>query len=154
MTSCILVAVADSAAGLTAARAAVRLAAELGAEIRALHVVEDGATSSLIGAASGEAELAARRDTAAVAVLRYVADLAAGRGVPVQLVQRHGAIAATILAEADACGADVVVLGRTVRRGAGAPSLGENAQQVLDLAQQPVLVVPERPPGLTRGAAR
>jgi nucleotide-binding universal stress UspA family protein len=144
MSEQILVAVAHSAAGLAAARAAVSLAVKLGAELRALHVLEDGETSTLIRAASTEGELTHRRDIAAVAVLRFVADLASREGVPVQLVQRDGAIARSILAEADACAADVIVLGRSVRHGTGAPSVGDNAQQVLELAQQPVLVVPAR----------
>lgn len=141
----VLVAVADSAASLAAARTAVDLAARLAADVRAVHVVADGDVSTLIRAASGRGSLHERRQAAAVSVLRHVADLAERAGVPVTTVQRDGDIGASILAEAETWGADLVVLGRTARRGAGQPFLSDDAQQVLEFAEQPVLVVPTGP---------
>ena len=140
-----LVAVADSPASMTAARTAVDLAARLGAEVRAVHVVQDGDISALIGDASRHAQTTERRGAAAFSVLRYVAELSDRAGVPVTTVQRDGEIGASILAEAQAWGADLVVLGRTARRGTGHGFLSGDAQQVLEFADRPVLVVPTAP---------
>lgn len=142
MTERVLVAVADSPASMAAARAAVALAARLDARVRALHVVQDGDVSTAISAASARGDLRERRDAAAVSVLRYVAKLSEDAGVPVTTVQRVGEIGPLILAEADAWDADLVVLGRTGRRGTGQPFLSGDAQQVLEFTERPVLIVP------------
>lgn len=142
MSRRVLVAVADSPASMTAARTAIELAAELRAELRAVHVVQDHVLSTLIGAASARADLPERREAAAASVLRYVAELSQRAGVPVTTVQRAGDVGSAILAEAEAWHADLVVLGRTGRRGTGQPFLGADAQQVLEFARRPVLVVP------------
>lgn len=138
----VLVAVADSPASLAAARAAVDLAARLHGELRAIHVIVDGDVSTLIGGASRQTHLTERRGSAAVSVLRHVAALADRAGVPVTTVQEAGEVAPRILDQARDWPADLVVLGRTTRRGAGDPFIGIEAQRVLEFCDLPVLVVP------------
>jgi nucleotide-binding universal stress UspA family protein len=138
----VLLAVADSPAALRAARVAVELAARLGGEVRAVHVVPDGDVSTLISAASTHGDLTHRRDAAAVSVLRHVTELAGRAGVPATTVQCNGDVGTCILREAEAWEADVIVLGRTTRRGTGQPVLSGDAQRVLEFADRPVLVVP------------
>jgi nucleotide-binding universal stress UspA family protein len=138
----VLVAVVDSPASLAAARAAVDLAARLHGELRAVHVLVDGDVSTLLGKVSGQGRMTERRGSAAVAVLRHVADLAGRAGVPVTTVQAEGDVAARILDEVRDWPADLVVLGRTTRRGAGDPYIGIETQRVLEFCDRPVLVVP------------
>jgi nucleotide-binding universal stress UspA family protein len=62
--------------------------------------------------------------------------------VPVTTVQEEGDVAPRILDQARDWPADVVVLGRTTRRGAGDPFIGIEAQRILEFCDRPVLVVP------------
>ena len=134
----VLVAVADSPASLAAARAAVALAAQLRGELRVVHVIQDGVVREVLGPGVSE-----RREAAADSVLRHVAELAERAGVPVTTVRETGDVSVRVMAQADTWPADVIVLGRTTRRGAGAPFLGADAQRVLEFSDRPVLVVPE-----------
>lgn len=137
----LLVAVADSPASLAAARSAVHLATRLGAELRVVHVVTDGTLRTLLGAArppSGPREPLSE----AVPVLRHVADLARRAGVAVSTAQHEGDVGTGILDEARDWDADLIVVGRTTRRGAGDPFIGVEAQRVLEFSDRPVMVVP------------
>jgi nucleotide-binding universal stress UspA family protein len=141
MNGVVLVAVEDSAAAFAAARAAVDLVAALGGTLVAVNVDADRRTERL--SASGVvADVAHRRASAGLAALEHVARLGRGAGVAVSTMQRGGAVADTILAEARRCGAAVVVIARANRRGVGLPYIGAQAQQVLEFADVPVLVVP------------
>jgi nucleotide-binding universal stress UspA family protein len=75
----ILVAVDDSPAGLAAARTAVGLATRLGAELRFLNVVSDGAVTSSLGG-PGNAQVAERCQLAAAALLHHVSAMARDAG--------------------------------------------------------------------------
>jgi nucleotide-binding universal stress UspA family protein len=137
----LLVAVADSPASLAAARTAVSLAAQLGAELRAVHVVPDGFLSVLLaGARPAGAPVQPPSDT--VPVLRTVAVLAERAGVAVTTAQHDGDVGTGILDEARNWDADLIVVGRTTRHGAGDPFIGVAAQRVLEFSDRPVLVVP------------
>jgi nucleotide-binding universal stress UspA family protein len=136
----LLVAVADSPASLAAARTAVALAARLGAELRAVHVVRDDVVEEVLG--SGAPGVPERRDVAADSVLRHVARLAERAGVPATTVRERGDVCSRVMAQAEAWPADVIVLGRTTRHGAGEPFIGADAQRVLEFTDRPVLVVP------------
>jgi len=138
----LLVAVADSPASLAAARSAVELAARLGAQLRAVHVVSDGRLAALLGTV--EPGTGARGSPApeAVPVLAHVAELARRAGVPVSTVQHEGEVGPSVLDEARSWDADLIVVGRTTRRGAGDPFIGVDAQRVLEFCDCPVLVVP------------
>ncbi|HEV7213036.1 MAG TPA: universal stress protein [Blastococcus sp.] len=135
----LLVAVADSPASLAAARSAVELAARLGAQLRAVHVDTDGRLAVLLGRpgpATGAGE------AATVPVLAHVAELARRAGVAASTVQHQGEVGRCVLDEARGWGADLIVVGRTTRRGAGDPFIGVEAQRVLEFSDCPVLVVP------------
>jgi nucleotide-binding universal stress UspA family protein len=139
----VLVAVADSPASLAAARTAIALAGRVGAELRAVHVVQDGTLEQVIEAASHRSRLAERRETAAAAVLHHVAALAERAGVAVSTVQELGDdVARCVLHQARDWPADLIVLGRTARHGAGEPFLAPVSQHVLEFSECPVLVVP------------
>jgi nucleotide-binding universal stress UspA family protein len=138
----LLLAVADSPASLAAARAAVALAARLGAELRVVHVVPDGALRELLAGTQRPPGPAGERGAEPVPVLRHVAGLAQRAGVPVTTVRHEGDVGACILEEARHWGAELIVVGRTTRHGAGDPFIGVEAQRVLEFSDCPVLVVP------------
>lgn len=138
----VLVGVADSPSGMAAARTAVSLASALGAPVRAVHVLADGELAAVVAGAGNRTDVARRRDTAALAVLRHVAELGERAGVAVTTVELLGDVSRCLLAEAREWGADLVVVGRTTRRGAGQPFAGPELQEVLEFSELPVLVVP------------
>jgi nucleotide-binding universal stress UspA family protein len=138
----VLVAVADTPASLAAARTAVALAGRLGAELRVVHVVTDGVVSALLAGARPTPGSPAARGSDVVPVLGHVADLARRAGVAVSTVQHEGDVGRCVLDEARDWGADLIVVGRTTRHGAGDPFIGVEAQRVLEFSERPVLVVP------------
>ena len=139
----ILVAVDDSPAGLEAAQTAVELAAEWHATVRAITVVHDHAVTRAIG---DRDETAKRIVEGGRSLLGWVARLAAGRGVPCETFVRDGEPFRRVLEEADAWDAQLVVMGRSDRRGPSSPYLGSETAHVLEFVERPVLVVPRRPP--------
>jgi nucleotide-binding universal stress UspA family protein len=149
MITRILLAVDDSPGALAAARTAVELAAPLGARIRAVHVLRDHVLSDALEAATGHPDLEERRDVAASSVLDHVALLARQAGVDVEQDQLEGEPASCILAQARAWPADLIVIGKSDQeRRAGEPYVGSETANVLEFAEQPVLVVaPPRPVG-------
>ena len=138
----ILVAVADSPSGLAAARTAVQLAAATGADLRAVHALVDGELVAALGAEAGPADVTRRRQTEAASVLRHVAHLAQRSGIDVTTTDCVGDVPHCVLEQARRWGADVIVVGRTTRRGAGDPFVGPEVQQILEFSEWPVLVVP------------
>lgn len=138
----LLVAVADTPASLAAARTAVALAARLGAELRVVHVVTDGTLSALLAGGRPAQAVLDVRGSDLVPVLRHVADLARRAGVAVTTVQHEGEVGRCVLDEARDWAADLIVVGRTTRHGAGDPFIGVEAQRVLEFSDRPVLVVP------------
>lgn len=140
MTRRILVAVDDSPAGLDAARAAIDLAAEQHAVVRAVTVLHDHVLQRAVG---GELTTAEERLAAgARSVLTWVAELASARAVTCETVERGGEPFRQILDEADGWEADLVVIGRSDRRGPSSPYLGSETAHVLEFTDRPVLVVP------------
>lgn len=146
MKGILLVAVEDSPAAFAAARAAVDLAAAMGAKVVAVNVDADHRTERL--AASGAVvDAARRRAEAGLAALAHVERLARQAGVGITVVQLTGTVAHSIVTEAHRCGAAMVVLARSNHRGIGMPYVGAEAQQVLEFADLPVLIIP--PPDQT-----
>jgi nucleotide-binding universal stress UspA family protein len=137
----ILVAVDDSPGGLAAARAAIALALSQAAKLRAVHVLADGELERALATMSGS-DVHVRRSLGATAVLEHVARHAAEAGVPADTVSLAGEPARCILDEARSWPADLIVIGRSGRPSAGRPYLGGEVQNVLEFADQPVLVVP------------
>ena len=138
----VLVAVADSRPRWPRLGTAVDLAARLHGELRAIHVVADGDLTTLLEAAGRQAHLTERRGSAAVSVLRHVRR--AGR--PGRCAGDDGAGGGRrrprSCDQARDWPADLIVVGRTTRRGAGDPFIGIEAQRVLEFCDRPVLLVP------------
>lgn len=125
---------------------AARLAREHGARLHLLHVVHAGALErlrALLGADSGvepELILDVNRQLEALA-----ADLGDGeRGPGVEASVRQGSVLTEVDAQADASGAELVVLGA---RGAGFVrriALGTTAERLLRTTRRPLLVVKQK----------
>jgi nucleotide-binding universal stress UspA family protein len=138
----ILVAVDDSPGGLAAARMAIMLAASLAAQLRAVHVLVDGEIERALGALHS-GDVRTRRDLGATAVLDHVARRAAQAGVIAETVSLGGEPARCILDEARSWTAALIVMGRSdLPAGTGQPYVGGEVRQVLEFAEEPVLVVP------------
>ncbi len=143
MITRILVAVDDSPASLGAARAAVELAASLGARLRAVNVLRDHVLSQTLERMSGYQHVGERRDIAAAGVLGHVAALARCSGVEVETCQLEGEPARCILTQARKWPADLIVIAKSSQqRRAGEPYVGGETANVLEFAERPVLVVP------------
>jgi nucleotide-binding universal stress UspA family protein len=138
MNGPVLVGVHDSPAGFAATEAAIEHARRTGATLRAVAVVahDDGADAR-------ETALAHEREQVCSAALAHVAKRAADAGVEAGVALRHGRVAAEILAEAAACGASIIVLGRMDRPGHVIPAIGSHTLGVIEFARVPVLVVPD-----------
>jgi nucleotide-binding universal stress UspA family protein len=136
----VLVAVDDSPGGLAALRFGVQLAREVGATLRAVTVVGDGQVRAALD--HGDAQLDARREATADAVLRYAAELARAYEVPAEMSKTLGTAADCVLEQARNWPADVVVLGRSREAGVGEPFIGGQTRLVLEFTDVPVLVVP------------
>jgi nucleotide-binding universal stress UspA family protein len=103
-------------------------------------VLRDHTLASVIGAQASDT--AQRVAAGAHSVLSWVAELAAGRGVPATVVARDGEPSRRILEEAEAWGAELIVMGRSDRRGPSSPYLGSETAHVLEFSERPVLVIP------------
>lgn len=153
MITRILLAVDDSPAGLAAARVAVALAQVCSADVHAVTVLPDGPLEARLSGASGGTEssraLRARRGVGQTSLLRHVVELGRAHGVEPSTDALVGEPAPTILAEARAFRPDVIVIGRSDRRRAGAPYVGSEVRHVLEFAEVPVFVVPAEPRALS-----
>jgi nucleotide-binding universal stress UspA family protein len=118
--------------------------------VRAVYVVEDHAVARALEASGGTTGTAERMDQAGHSVLGHVEELGRSRGVPVGTVLRGGDPLEEILDEIHAWKPQLIVIGRTGRRGPASPLLGSLAAHVLEFADRPVIVTP---PG-DRGSAR
>lgn len=146
MITRILLAVDDSPAGLAAARVAMALAQTCEADVLAVTVLLDGPLEAQLSGIGGGAEsssaLRERRGGGQTALLRHVAEIGRAHDVAAATSALIGEPAPTILAEARAYRPDVIVIGRSDRRRAGAPYVGSEVRHVLEFAEVPVLVVP------------
>lgn len=138
----ILLAVDDTPAGVAAARAAVQLAVECSAQLRAVHVVTDGELTRTLMTRPGPAHIHPGRGSGPRAVLHFVSELAEHAAVPVHTVLLEGHPARCVIQEAAEWSADVIVLGRSGEHRLGRPYVGSQAQHVMEFAEIPVLVVP------------
>lgn len=142
----ILVAVHDAPDSLAAARLAVALAAGLGAPLRVVHVVADGELGSRVEAASGRPGADARARRARASLLARVSAIAEAAGVAAETDLIEGDVAPTLLHEAHAWRADLIVIGKSASSATGDPYVGTQTRHVLEFADQPVLVVPASRP--------
>lgn len=133
----ILVAVNDSPAGLGAFRSAMDLTQKYGAALRAIHV-----SGGEVGSAVASPGADPTHDLGPL--LQHVTALADRAGIQVETLEQHGEPAKRILEQAGSWPADLIVIGRSDHRGVGGPWVGRQTRMVLELADQPVLVVPLR----------
>lgn len=138
----ILLAVNDSPAGLAAARAAIHFATQSGGQVRAVHVLNEPGAGAGLRRGALRVEGDDRRMGGSASVLGYVAGLAERAGVVVEALTIHGQPARSILDQASAWPADVIVLGRSGVRHVGQPFVGSQVLHVLEFAEVPVVVVP------------
>ncbi len=143
MVERVLVAVDDSPAALGAARLAVDLARGWGASLRAITVLVDGAVIESIQSIRPDPDVEARIGEAGATVLAYTERMADEAGIPIEPVMRSGEAHRCILDEASEWRADVIVMGRSDRKGPASPYIGSQVARVLEFADCPVLVVPQ-----------
>jgi nucleotide-binding universal stress UspA family protein len=142
----ILVAVDDSPASRAAAKLAVYLAAGLGARLRVVHVAVDHELAEALAAATPRSQVPGRVARGREALLTRMSGLATAAGVEVAALLLDGDVVPAVLRDARACGADLVVIGRSARSRHGDPYVGSQARALLELSDVPVVVVPA--PGL------
>jgi len=136
-TGRLLVCVDGSRASLEAARVAIDLARRWGSQLRAVYVVENAEVDG-----SPEADLTARLRESGRAILSRIAAIGGEQGVNVGQGLLEGVPFDTILDDARAWKADMVIMGRTGRTGPGRALLGSEAERVLEFTDRPVLIVP------------
>ncbi|MGZ4717464.1 MAG: universal stress protein [Acidimicrobiales bacterium] len=143
MVERVLVAVDDSPAALGAARLAVDLARGWGASVRAITVLVDGALVESIQSIRPDTDIEARIGATGATVLAYTQRMADGEGITIEPVMRSGEPYRCILDEAAEWRADLIVMGRSDRKGPASPYVGSEVARVLEFADCPVLVVPQ-----------
>ncbi len=138
----ILVATDGSEASLKAARIAISLAVKFQAELLVAHVVDDEVVKEICRAL-GKQDREARQSLDENA-RKYVAEietLARQSSLSVKPMVEHGTPHEAILRLADKEKADLLVMGKTGRRGLRRALAGSVTRRVIDLAEIPVLVV-------------
>ncbi len=116
---------------------AIDLAKRWGSQVRAVYVVENAGLDG-----STDADLAARLRESGRAILSRIAAMGADQGVNLVQGLLEGVPFDTILDDARAWKADIVIMGRTGRTGPGRALLGSEAERVLEFTDRPVLIVP------------
>jgi len=141
----ILVAVDGSDTSNRAVEEAVRLAAEMQAELRIVHVVDDTALYWDAGYADlGEIRESYRKSGEAILDRAAAAAREAGLKADMKLLEINGAgrrVSEMIAQEATAWPADLIVVGTHGRRGFSHLLLGSVAEGVVRIATKPVLLV-------------
>ena len=145
MTHRILVAIDDSPDALAATRLAVGLARDLGASLRAVHVVSNHGVDAALSSPGGT-PMGVRRGQARAALLARVTAIAAAEGVVVETVLVTGRVGAELLVAARGWDAELLVIGKSGRPVVGDPYVGSLTRHVLEFAEQPVVVVPAATP--------
>jgi nucleotide-binding universal stress UspA family protein len=138
----ILAATDGSESSLKAARMAVALAARHGAELVVVHIVDDEVVRELSRALTKDEKEA--RQAMAANGQKYVAEiekLAQQSSVTVRGLVEHGNPYEAILKLANREKGDLIVMGKTGRRGLRRALAGSVTRRVIDLAEAPVLVV-------------
>jgi nucleotide-binding universal stress UspA family protein len=141
----VLVAVDDSPPALGAAQVALELATDWHVRLRLVTVATNHSLGVLLDTAVPDGGAAERIDQAGRSVLRPLTHPARSQGLDVDAVPLTGEPARQILAEAQSWQADLIVMGRSGRRGPSSPYLGSVTAHVLEFADCPVLVVPRAP---------
>ncbi len=141
----ILVPIDGSQTSTRALVAALQMARDGGGSIRLIHVIEELAqviAYDPYGAYTGDLSKVMRDN--GQQLLSKALDIAKSAGIDAdqRLVEAAGQrLAEAVNKEAAAYGADLIVLGTHGRRGIGRVLLGSGAEQIIRLAQVPVLVI-------------
>ena len=145
----VLVATDFSAGGEAAFEAGLRLARDLRAPLRLLHVVEiPFATAAYPFPEAVTAPAAVAQDEEhAMAQLAVLASRARGMSVAATPSVQVGHVPSAVLAEAREGGAALIVVGTHGRSGLRRFVLGSQSQALVQMADRPVLVVPDRMAG-------
>lgn len=141
----ILAAVDDSPAALRAAEVAIGLAEDWDAAIRLVTVTADHVVGTLLDT-TAETRGQERVEEAGRALLHHLADAARSKGLEHETARLVGEPFRLVLDDARSWGADLIVIGRSDRRGPSSPYLGSVTEHVLEFADCPVLVVPRTVP--------
>ena len=119
---------------------ATALAAEAGARLHVLFVVDETVYGAETGLSSYEAYLEKVEEDGAALVEGLAAD-AADRGVETTATVRRGAPHEEILSYADAQGVDLIVMGKRGATGGTVPHVGAVTDRVIPGADVPVVPV-------------
>jgi len=143
----ILVPIDGSKTAARGLREALRLAKDQGARLRLVHVVDKMAIIGVAEAGIDPGPVLARLARSGRALLEQARRTAKRSGVEAETafyepVARR--VAESILREAKKWRADLIVMGTHGRRGVGRFVLGSDAEQVVRLAEVPVLLVRTR----------
>jgi nucleotide-binding universal stress UspA family protein len=139
MYDSLLLATDGSANASTAAEHAVGLADRLDARLYGIAVVETRTEydNAIVDPTEARNRLRERADASLTALEATAADA----GVPIETVRRAGVPHEEILAYAEECGADAVVVGSRGRSEFKRAVLGSTVDGVTRLATRPVLIV-------------
>lgn len=152
----ILVPIDGSETSTRALVAALQMARESGGSVRVVHVIEELAqviAYDPYGAYPGD--LAKVMRDSGQKILADAVAMAQSAGVPVEqhLIEAGGQrLAETVIQDASAYHADLIVVGTHGRRGLGRVLLGSGAEQIIRLAPLPVLVIRSAEEDKTSGA--
>jgi len=143
----ILVPIDGSTAAERGLHEALALAAEHGARLHLLHVVDNPPMRVEMSATTSAEELRANRQRHGKRLLAEARRVAARAGTPADTALREVArtrLADAIVEEAVACGCDLIVMGTPRRRGFDRLTFGSGAALVARLSPVPVLLVHEQ----------
>ena len=139
---CILAPIDGSDISVSVARAAIRVAKALRAELCFLYVVDERALAEMARFAKrGEEDLRVDLKRQGQRYLSYASRLAAEAGQMAMTMLRVGVPQKEITAEARERAADLIVIGRVGQRGPRRSLIGSVAERVIEYAPCPVLVV-------------
>lgn len=140
----ILVPVDGSKTGALGLREAIRLAKDQGAKLRLVHIVDKMAIIGMADAGIDPGPVLARLARSGRALLKQARETAKKLGVDAETAFYEPVtkrVADTVLSEAKKWRADLIVMGTHGRRGVRRLVLGSDAEQVVRLAEVPVLLV-------------
>jgi nucleotide-binding universal stress UspA family protein len=137
MSERLLVCVNSAPAALAAARLSIDMAARHGGELRALCITED-----LPGGSVMDGPTMDDREREGRVILARIESMAEERGASIETVSSTGDPLRVVMEVAEQWNPDLILIGRTGRRGPGSPMLGSLTSHVLEFSKWPVVVVP------------
>ena len=144
----ILVPIDGSEVSRYAAEHAVLIAQAYAAELVFLHAVDDQIVGQLAQASpdNGEARARERLVEQGEIYLRDVARLAEERGLPHREIVTEGDPCTVICETATQSGVNLIIMGKTGRRGARRILIGSVTRRVTEFTELPILIVTRPPP--------